>query len=135
MKTIPKVLFVLLLIVLAIETAFLCVQFIITSISKEEAQRTIDYVEQLTRSDTVDIGSVPDNLQYFIKNDKGDEKRCVEIVDASIIDISDLVGLIGIETKVTEEISGEMKVSYDYIQLIIQREASNWRIVDFRIIP
>ena len=135
MKTIPKVLFVLLLIVLAIETAFLCMQFIITSISKEEAQRTIDYVEQLTRSDTMDIGSVPDNLQYFIKNDKGDEKRFVEIIDASIIDISDLVGLIGIETKVTEEISGEMKVSYDYIQLIIQREASNWRIVDFQIIP
>lgn len=135
MKTIPKVLFVLLLIVLSIETAFLCMQFIITSISKEEAQRTIDYVEQLTRSDTMDIGSVPDSLQYFIKNDKGDEKRCVEIIDASIIDISDLVGLIGVETKVTEEISGEMKVAYDYIQLIIQREASNWRIVDFQIIP
>lgn len=74
-------------------------------------------------------------MRYFIKEDEGDEKRCVEIIDASIIDISDLVGLIGIDTKVTEDNNGELNVSYDYIQLIIEKEANNWRIVDLQIIP
>lgn len=74
-------------------------------------------------------------MRYFIKEDEGDEKRCVEIIDVSIIDISDLVGLIGIDTKVTEDNNGELNVSYDYIQLIIEKEANNWRIVDLQIIP